>query len=153
MDRGDRLLTYTEGSAILGLSNTYSPPLIHLYIKPAQTSTIYTLPAEEAQNIIKSKNLFESENYVQNHNTASFFQLYEKTITPNNYAFIRTLLMDLEQNSDAIKTSVTVAAYIIKRSGMSRSYVMLVLSELRKGGYIHMEDGKLTGITSLPERF
>ncbi|MBK5143078.1 helix-turn-helix domain-containing protein [Budviciaceae bacterium BWR-B9] len=30
---------------------------------------------------------------------------------------------------------------------------MLVLSELRKGDYITMDNGKLIGITSLPEKF
>ncbi|WP_407656558.1 helix-turn-helix domain-containing protein [Limnobaculum zhutongyuii] len=68
-------------------------------------------------------------------------------------ALIRTLLMDLNQTGDMIKTSVTVASYIIKRSDSSRSYVMLVLSELRKGSYIYREDGKLTRIISLPEKF
>ena len=79
--------------------------------------------------------------------------MYERTITSSNYAFIRALLIDLDQSNDAVKESITVASYIIKRSGLSRSYVMLVLSELRKGSYIHMENGKLTGINSLPERF
>ncbi|AWH88260.1 helix-turn-helix domain-containing protein [Limnobaculum parvum] len=153
MNQEDRLLTYAEGYAIFGLVNTYTPPTLRLYIKPTQTSTIYNLPAEEGLKIIREKNLYESVSHVQAYNMTKFFHMFEKTITPNNYAFIRTLLMDLNQNSDAVKASVTVASYIIKRSGLSRSYVMLVLSELRKGGYINMEDGKLTSITSLPERF
>ncbi|MBK5143080.1 helix-turn-helix domain-containing protein [Budviciaceae bacterium BWR-B9] len=152
MNQGERLLSYGEGQAIIGLTNFYSEP-VHFYIKPGQTSTLFTLTTEEARQIIKTENLSQSIGYILANNTNAFFQMYEKVISPNNYTFIRLMLMDLDQATDAIKASVTVASYIIKRSGLSRSYVMLVLSELRKGGYINMNDGKLTSITSLPERF
>ncbi|WP_140920322.1 helix-turn-helix domain-containing protein [Limnobaculum xujianqingii] len=152
MHEGERLLAYYEGQAIFGLTNYYTNP-IYFYIKPSQTSTIYTLTTEEAQRVIAEQNLYQSINYILANNMTKFYRMYEKTITPNNYAFIRLLLQELNLASDEVKASVTVASYIIKRSGLSRSYVMLVLSELRKGDYIHMEDGKLRGITSLPERF
>ncbi|MBK5071725.1 helix-turn-helix domain-containing protein [Budviciaceae bacterium CWB-B4] len=152
MNREDRLLSYVEGPAILGLAYLYTPTANH-YMKANETSTILTLPTREAHKIIKEENLYESFICIQSHNVALIFEMYERTITSSNYAFIRALLIDLDQNSNAVKESVTVASYIIKRSGLSRSYVMLVLSELRKGDYIRMEDGKLTGITSLPERF
>ncbi|QBH97623.1 hypothetical protein EKN56_15155 [Limnobaculum zhutongyuii] len=152
MNREDRLLSYAEGPTIFGLAYLYTPTIDH-YMKANQISTILTLPTEEAHHIIKSENLYESFICVQSHNVALIFEMYERTITSSNYAFIRALLIDLDQSSDAVKESITVASYIIKRSGLSRSYVMLVLSELRKGSYIHMENGKLTGITSLPERF
>ncbi|MCD1125449.1 helix-turn-helix domain-containing protein [Jinshanibacter sp. LJY008] len=152
MNQGERLLAYYEGQAIIGLTNFYSEP-VQFYIKPGKTCTISTLPTEEARKIIKEKDLYQSIGYVLANNTTAFFHMYEKVISPNNYTFIRLLIMDLNRASDAIKDSITVAAYIIKRSGLSRSYVMMVLSELRKGGYITMDDGKLISITSLPERF
>ncbi|MBK5143082.1 helix-turn-helix domain-containing protein [Budviciaceae bacterium BWR-B9] len=152
MSYGNRLLTYFEECAIFGLANFFTTPT-DFYIKPDQTSMVLTLETNEALRIVKERNLYESVNYVQAHNMTLFIKMYEKTISPNNYTFIRTLLMDLNQSSDAIKNSVTVASYIIKRSGLSRSYVMLVLSELKKGGYIIMEDGKLISITSLPVKF
>ncbi|WP_140920321.1 helix-turn-helix domain-containing protein [Limnobaculum xujianqingii] len=152
MNREDRLLSYAEGPTIFGLAYLYTPTIDH-YIKTNKTSTILTLSIEEARRIIKEENLYESFICIQSHNVGLLFEMYERTITSSNYAFIRALLIDLDQSSNAVKESVTVASYIIKRSGLSRSYVMLVLSELRKGDYIHMEDGKLTGITSLPERF
>ena len=152
MKQGERLLAYYEGQAIFGLTNHYTNP-IYFYIKPSKTSTIYTLTTEEAQRIITEQNLYQSVNYILANNMTKFFHMYEETIAPNNYAFIRLLLLDLNQTSDDVKSTVTVASYIIKRSGLSRSYVMLVLSELRKGGYIQMENGKLVGITSLPEKF
>ncbi|MBK5071724.1 helix-turn-helix domain-containing protein [Budviciaceae bacterium CWB-B4] len=152
MKHGERLMAYYEGQAIFGLTNYYTDP-IYFYIKPSRTCTVYTVTTEEAQRIIAEENLYQSINYVLATNMARFFRIYEKTIGPNNYTFIRLLLQELNQASDEIKSSVTVASYIIKRSGLSRSYVMLVLSELRKGDYITMKNGKLTGITSLPERF
>ncbi|MCD1125451.1 helix-turn-helix domain-containing protein [Jinshanibacter sp. LJY008] len=152
MNKEDRLLAYAEGLTILGLTNFHTNT-VDIYIKPAQTSIIFTLSAEEAKKIIKEKNLYESIIYVLSNNIVEFFHTFEKTITSNNYSFIRILLMDLNQTSDAVKTSVTVASYIMKRSGLSRSYVMMVLSELRKGDYITMEDGKLISINSLPEKF
>lgn len=152
INQGDRLLGCYEGQVIIGLTNFYAE-LISFNIKPGQTCTLFTLSVEEARKIIKAENLSQSVGYILANNTNAFFQIYEKVISPNNYTFIRLMLMDLNQSTDAIKASVTVASYIIKRSGLSRSYVMLVLSELRKGGYIQMDDGKLTSITSLPDRF
>ncbi|MCS2169596.1 helix-turn-helix domain-containing protein [Scandinavium sp. TWS1a] len=47
-----------------------------------------------------------------------------------------------------------IAAFIIKRTGLSKSYVFEVLSELKKGGYIKMSKGKLFSINKkLPLKF
>ncbi|QBH97627.1 hypothetical protein EKN56_15175 [Limnobaculum zhutongyuii] len=122
-------------------------------MKPGETISVDALTVDDAKSVIAEENLYESVNYILANNAAEYYRVFAKTINPNNYAFIRLLLIELDQSSDEIKTSVTVASYIIKRSWLSRSYVMLVLSELRKGDYIHMENGKLISITSLPERF
>ncbi|MCD1125448.1 helix-turn-helix domain-containing protein [Jinshanibacter sp. LJY008] len=148
----ERLLTFYEGPALLGLTNLYAPPT-YFYIKPGQNITVNALTIEDARKVIAEKGLYESVNYVLANNMTEYYRVFAKTINPNNYAFIRLLLIELAQSSDEIKNSVTVASYIIKRSWLSRSYVMMVLSELRKGDYITMNNGKLMSITTLPERF
>ncbi|MCD1125450.1 helix-turn-helix domain-containing protein [Jinshanibacter sp. LJY008] len=52
-----------------------------------------------------------------------------------------------------VKASVMAVFLLLSVPGsLSRSYVMLVLSELRKGGYVTIEKGKLVSMTSLPEK-
>ncbi|MBK5143079.1 hypothetical protein I2494_05005 [Budviciaceae bacterium BWR-B9] len=111
----ERLLTFYEGPAILGLTNLYAPPT-YFYIKPGEPLIVDVLTVEDARSIIAEEDLYESVNYILANNMAEFYRVFAKTINPNNYAFIRLLLLELNQSSDEIKASVTVASYIIKRS-------------------------------------
>lgn len=46
-----------------------------------------------------------------------------------------------------------MASIIIKLTVLSRSHVMRILSELKKGGYIETKEGKLISVSDLPEKF
>ncbi len=75
-------------------------------------------------------------------------------INRNVYDVVCALLREIDSLPESVRYEISVNDYILSRSGLSRSGVMSVLSELRKGEYIHMENGKFINITRvLPDKF
>ena len=71
------------------------------------------------------------------------------------YGIIRSnlLYMDSETTS-TLKERYTVVKYMQTFSRLSRSIILKILSELKVGGFIEMEKGKLIRISrNLPDRF
>jgi CRP-like cAMP-binding protein len=60
------------------------------------------------------------------------------------------LLMNEDEN---FRRSITVERYIREKTQLSRSGVMRILADLKTGGFIEMEDGRLIKINKLPARY
>jgi CRP-like cAMP-binding protein len=72
----------------------------------------------------------------------------------NAYYIVRNLLMDLNDQPEKIRNTVSAARYILDRAPLSRSTVMHILSELQRGKYVVMaKGGYLVAINKLPEQF
>lgn len=71
------------------------------------------------------------------------------------YEIIRSYIIYMDsENACAIKKRYTVVKYMQTFSRLSRSIILKILSELKAGGFIEMEKGKLIRINrNLPDRF
>lgn len=71
------------------------------------------------------------------------------------YEIIRSYLIYMNsENGHAIKERYTVVKYMQTFSRLSRSIILKILSELKAGGFIEMEKGRLIRINrNLPDRF
>lgn len=69
------------------------------------------------------------------------------------YKRIRLLLIELWLYPEEVRLQIRVAAFIHKRTGASKSRIMGILAELRKGNYIVTESGFLISLSKLPESF
>jgi len=71
------------------------------------------------------------------------------------YEIIRSYLIYMDsENACAIKERYTVVKYMQTFSRLSRSIILKILSELKAGGFIEMEKGRLVRINrNLPDRF
>jgi len=71
------------------------------------------------------------------------------------YEIIRSYLIYMDsENACAIKERYTVVKYMQTFSRLSRSIILKILSELKAGGFIEMEKGRLIRINrNLPDRF
>lgn len=75
-------------------------------------------------------------------------------VPPKAYQVVRNLLIDLNQQPEEIKKTVSAPRYILDRAPLSRSTVMHIISELQRGGYVNTAwGGFLTGMSNLPENF
>ncbi|HCM3123872.1 winged helix-turn-helix transcriptional regulator [Klebsiella aerogenes] len=68
----------------------------------------------------------------------------------DSYLKVRALLIEIAAYNDEYRQSINVLNFIQRRTGISRSRTMKLLSELRKGGYINIDGGRLLGIKKLP---
>jgi len=71
------------------------------------------------------------------------------------YEIIRSYLIYMDsENACAVKERYTVVKYMQTFSRLSRSIILKILSELKAGGFIEMEKGRLIRINrNLPDRF
>jgi len=72
----------------------------------------------------------------------------------DSYLMVRTLLMELAGYPEAYRRKINVLNFILRRTNLSRSRIMSILSELRKGDYITIHRGVLRTIAHpLPAHF
>ena len=65
---------------------------------------------------------------------------------PTSYDIIRAQLYELMRESNEFRQNITAANYIQSRTFLSRSSVMKILADLKKGGYIVTDRGVLKQI-------
>ncbi|NBC99022.1 hypothetical protein GV764_08315 [Atlantibacter hermannii] len=70
----------------------------------------------------------------------------------NSYQMIKGNILHLNQLDEFMRAKINVADFIVKRTNLSRSIVMKVLSALRAKNYIDVKRGKLLTINQLPEK-
>lgn len=71
----------------------------------------------------------------------------------NSYSQIRSMLLDMAEWDETLRSRVGVMSYIQRRTRISRSVVAEVLAALRQGNYINMNRGKLVSINRLPVEY
>lgn len=71
----------------------------------------------------------------------------------NAYQSVRALIIDLASQPLEIQNSVTIVNYILERSLLSKSSVMGILAQLKRGGYITTSKGVLISINTLPDHY
>lgn len=69
------------------------------------------------------------------------------------YKKIKILLTELWLYPEEIRNQITVASFIHRRTRVSKSRIMGILAELKKGNYIQTKNGVLISVTKLPESF
>lgn len=85
----------------------------------------------------------------------SVVHVYYEVNTDTRYTVIRNMIYRYQKrNENNTLKDQNISAFILKRTKLSRSYIFKVLSELRVGGYITIERGKLISINKhIPERY
>ncbi len=71
----------------------------------------------------------------------------------DSYRKVRSLLIELWAYPEEYRRNINVQNFIQRRTMMSRSRTLKILSELRKGEFISIDNGKLTSIQKLPEAY
>lgn len=76
-----------------------------------------------------------------------------RTATSSSYEKIRAAMIDLDNEPEAIRKKTTAAGYIQERTHLSRSHIMKIIAELKRGGYIVTRRGILLSIDQLPMKY
>lgn len=74
-------------------------------------------------------------------------------VSPTVYQQVSYQLYELMSKPQALRESITAESFIRSKTRFSRTSIMNVLSALKKGGYITIEDGHLMAIKSIPAHY
>ena len=76
-----------------------------------------------------------------------------KLTAPTVFEAVRMQLYELMEKPQSIRDSVLVEPYIREKIRASRSAIMRILSDLKNGGYIVIENGYLKDIKNIPLKY
>ncbi|AMG93679.1 winged helix-turn-helix transcriptional regulator [Citrobacter amalonaticus] len=150
--RGDGIVLNSESAPfILGVSSQFSSE--HLYVRALETSEIARVSLDCFNNIVAQQDLWEHFSKLLIYTASRVYEHCAQISQMSAYDIIRFQLVELMQEPDAIRQTITAAAYIKSRTYLSRSGIMRILAELRTGKYITMERGVLLDINHLPRKY
>jgi len=148
----DMMLSTARSPALFGLANL-TDIYFNDYLKTVSPCLIGTLTAERVNDIIKEKALW---GLLSKQLMFVYSRLYNNVMpqgAPTAYEMIRQQLIKLMEEDESYRGSVTAERYIREKTQLSRSGVMRILADLKTGGFIEMEEGRLLKINKLPARY
>jgi|SRR5471030_385624 len=111
--------------------------------RASEGSQIYILPQTRAIDLLTEKALVREVITYHSFIADIESQRGALLIAKPAYETICTLLLELAELPEEKRLKTSVANFILDRTGLARSGVMKILSDLRRGGYIEIKYGKL----------
>ena len=109
---------------------------------------------QAAVEILNAQNLWQEMAHVLAQRLMVLSMRSQEMMGVDSYLMVRTLLTELADYPEAYRRQINVLSFIQRRTNLSRSRIMSILSELRKGGYITVHRGVLRTIAHpLPAHF
>ncbi|MNE79187.1 putative DNA-binding transcriptional regulator [compost metagenome] len=85
--------------------------------------------------------------------TSKLYSYSKQLSAPTVYEVICNQLLELMNEPESLRKSIAVERYIRDKTHVSRSSVMKILADLKTGGYITIEGGRLIEIRHLPSKY
>ncbi|WP_339275247.1 helix-turn-helix domain-containing protein [Enterobacter asburiae] len=149
----DQLLISTvKGPMIFG-SNFRSPENLDAYFKSIGYSQYEIFPRSNLAEIVKQHGLWESLANVLMFTHSHLTDTYVNLVGLPTYTLICNQLYALMGEEDDVREEITACDYIQSKTLLSRSGVMKILSDLKKGGHIELKRGILMSINHLPTNY
>lgn len=140
---------------MIGLIERFNPNMMLFYKAEGHVSLI-TMTDDEFDKVFFENIEFRPIIlYLMTQLTVALVHIYYERNKESRYATIREMIIRYQNQKDLgeIKRE-GLASFILRRTGLSRSYVFQVLNALKVGGYISMKSGKLISINkSIPMAF
>ncbi|MBK5143120.1 helix-turn-helix domain-containing protein [Budviciaceae bacterium BWR-B9] len=147
----DEMIMYSSSApTILGLSSNLIPGAEDFFFTTKTTTTIAILTTSKATQIIESENLWEYLSIFQAYIIRRMHEYHGRTTALSAYEITRNQLINLMHEPDEVRNNITAVQYIQDHTRLSRSGVMKMLSQLKKGNYIELNKGLLIKINKMP---
>lgn len=148
----DRVIGTALAPSLYGFSHLVKQNY-YIYFKTIGHPLIGKLPLKLAEQILNKHNLWEPLAKHLLITMGKFYQIDYHLTANSAYEIVCHQLNELMKENTDIKLSLTAENYIRSKSNLSRSRVMKVLSDLKKGGYIETNKGRLVNINKLPSQY
>ncbi|MDA8481279.1 helix-turn-helix domain-containing protein [Citrobacter sp. Awk 4] len=141
------LVVRVSAPSILGLGISDS------YIITAEPCKIATLSLAEVHQHIQELGMWEVLAKHMVVVSSKLFSYSRQLSAPTAYEVICSQLIELMHESESLRETLSVERFIRDRTHLSRSSIMKILADLRLGGYISIENGRLLAIHHLPQKY
>lgn len=149
----DGMVLNTESAPFVFGMSTQLTDSDYLFIRAHDASDISWLSFEEANAIIEKNNLWQSLSQLLIYTVTRVYDHCTKISSLSSYEIIRYQLYELMSEPEEIRSKVTIANYIQCRTFLSRSSIMKILAELKKGEYIVTKKGLLLSMNNIPLKY
>lgn len=150
--RGHLLISTIKGPMIFG-SNISMPDNFDVYFKSIGYSQYEILPRASFAEAIEKNGLWENLANLLMFAQVHLINTYSNLIGVSTYALICNQLYALMVEEDDIRLTITACDYIQSKTLLSRSGIMKILGDLKKGNHIELKRGILLTINQLPENY
>lgn len=147
------LIGMLQAPAIIGLAGCIIPNSIEYSLMTVSPCAGYYLPAQRVLELIEDRHLWRDAFYWLTWQNRIMELRDYHLIGNNGYKKICATLTSMMAWGEALRLQIGVINYVQQKTQVSRSVVADILSALRKGGYIEMQNGKLLSINRLPELY
>ena len=120
--------------------------------RPSPDAVLRRLSLENAIQIIGQESLWEPLTQLLIFISARLFRHCTRLSQSGMYETVRSLLIELINESPKIRQAESTYNYIQNRCLLSRSGIMSILATLRAQGHIECVNGKLFKINNLPKK-
>lgn len=149
----DGMVLNTESAPYVFGMSTQLTHADYLYIRIHNAAEVSMLPVQRANEIIAEHNLWKSLAHLLIYTATRVYDHCTKISALTSYEVIRYQIYELMGETEAVRRSVTIARYVQGRTFLSRSSIMKILADLKKGGYIITDRGMLVSINHIPLKY
>ena len=111
------------------------------------------IPQSVFSSIVSEHNLWESLAYMYMSGTRKFLENHFVATGVSTYDLVRNNLQALMEETEELRLATTACDYIQEKTMLSRSGIMKMLGDLKKGGHIDLQRGVLMQIYKLPLKY
>jgi CRP-like cAMP-binding protein len=124
-----------------------------LFLQTHTSAEVAIVKTQDIRQIIARFNLWELLSRHIYRVTNRFFMLSSYLNSPTAYEILRFQMLELMDEPTEFRESISAAQYIQQKTRLSRSSIMKILSQLKQGGFVKLENGILKEICHLPLKY
>lgn len=151
-DGGEILIYTVESPAILGIVELFYSTKERLSVQCETDCEFVLMDADVFHQMVERTRSWESIARMLAGYIIALLESHRRVIQKGTYQVMRELIVEYANLSKEARSGMLLYTYIIKRSGLSRSSVMNVLSVLNRKGYVRIKRGQLEEIVVLPDK-
>ncbi|AKE58374.1 helix-turn-helix domain-containing protein [Citrobacter farmeri] len=149
----DELCMFTvAGQCIFGLSSMFYHST-HMYGLVRANTVVRSIKKEDFIRELTEKNLWKELTKVLSWYVCILSKRDDILVARSAYAVVREFLLEINDLIIQHKRDINIYDYIQEYTSLARSTIIKILSDLKKGNYIIVENGRLLNLTTLPEKY
>lgn len=149
--RDQLLLKFIEAPMIVGMNDLIDTNA-GFYMQACGEIRYEIKPRKSTLEIINNRNLWQEAAYSYMYAIKRLLQAHETSVGLSTYELIRLNLVSLMTEKRTFVCRL-MPVTIYRKTHLSRSRIMKILSDLKTGNYIKIERGLLMAINRLPDNY